>query len=293
MRYDSGRAFRQALEHQLNLLFQERNIPLVRLRKQVAFERFLARLQHFQPDAWILKGGLAMQLRLGSQSRTTKDIDLLNYFRVDHLYETLVDVATRDMGDLFTFEVLQKDNEPGDELGGERYQIKCLLDGRLFETFHIDVGSKDVLIADVDHLPFEPILAFAGIQPVQIPCYPICNQIAEKFHALTRLYRSGESSRAKDFVDILLLAKVKDIPGTTLSLAIQITFKIRDTHPIPTQMPKLAVNMYREYGKLAKELALPYADIQQAENALAAFLNPVLQYDDPGSWQPAEWKWKL
>ena len=39
-------------------------MPLVRLRKLVAFDRFLARLALAQPDAWILKGGLALQLRL-------------------------------------------------------------------------------------------------------------------------------------------------------------------------------------------------------------------------------------
>ncbi|MGB9606231.1 MAG: hypothetical protein ACPL88_10195 [Bryobacteraceae bacterium] len=39
-------------------------MPLARLRKMVAFERFLARLVAAQPDAWVLKGGLALQFRL-------------------------------------------------------------------------------------------------------------------------------------------------------------------------------------------------------------------------------------
>jgi len=42
----------------------------------VAFDRFLARLGKGEPEAWIAKGGFALQLRLGDRARTTKDIDL-------------------------------------------------------------------------------------------------------------------------------------------------------------------------------------------------------------------------
>jgi hypothetical protein len=42
----------------------------------VAFDRFLARLATKEPEAWIVKGGFALQLRLGERARTTKDIDV-------------------------------------------------------------------------------------------------------------------------------------------------------------------------------------------------------------------------
>ena len=76
MKYTTGRAFRQALEDRIRDIQSEHNIPIVRLRKQVAFERFISRLIKNKPDSWVLKGGLAIQLRLGLQARTTKDIDL-------------------------------------------------------------------------------------------------------------------------------------------------------------------------------------------------------------------------
>ena len=90
MKYTSGSAFRQALESRLKDIAHTENIPLVRLRKQISFERFIARLQSVHPDTWILKGGLAMQLRLGTQSRTTKDVDLLNKELSGDLYASLV-----------------------------------------------------------------------------------------------------------------------------------------------------------------------------------------------------------
>ena len=99
-----------------------------------------------------------------------------------------------------------------------------------------------------DRLELESILGFAGIDPTTVACYPIVNQIAEKLHALTRTYGSGESSRAKDMVDILLLAKLNILSGEGLARAIHGTFHARDTHPRPSQMPKLPQMLLREYN---------------------------------------------
>ncbi len=77
MKYNSGAAFRRALEDRLRARSLQTGLPLVRLRKMIAFDRFLARLLLHQPDEWVLKGGLALQLRLGDSARTTKDIDML------------------------------------------------------------------------------------------------------------------------------------------------------------------------------------------------------------------------
>ena len=75
--YQSGAAFRRALEDRLASQSAKTQIPLVRLRKLVVFDRFLARLVQIAPDNWLLKGGLVLQLRLSQHARTTKDMDLL------------------------------------------------------------------------------------------------------------------------------------------------------------------------------------------------------------------------
>lgn len=62
MRYATGSAFRMALEDRLLRQSLTAGVPLVRLRKTVAFDRLLARMVRTGPDAWILKGGLALQL---------------------------------------------------------------------------------------------------------------------------------------------------------------------------------------------------------------------------------------
>jgi hypothetical protein len=56
MKYQNGGAFRRALEDRLRAQSLKSGVALVRLRKMVAFDRFLARLLLAQPDTWVLKG---------------------------------------------------------------------------------------------------------------------------------------------------------------------------------------------------------------------------------------------
>lgn len=77
MRYATGSAFRMALEDRLRDESAANGWPLVRLRKTVAFDRLLARMARNGPDAWVLKGGFALQLLIEGSARTTKDVDVL------------------------------------------------------------------------------------------------------------------------------------------------------------------------------------------------------------------------
>lgn len=292
MKYATGSAFRQALEERFRDINSEENIPIVRLRKQVAFERFIARLIQYQPNHWVLKGGLALQLRLGMQARTTKDVDLLDITSSPFIYDSLADAAKMDLMDCFSYEVELPRDTVNNKFGGNRYLVKCFLDGRTFENFHVDVGVGDIVIDPYDWLSFEPTLSFAGIQPTRVPCYPIVQQIAEKLHALTRLHVSGESSRSKDLADILLLAKFGNISGNSLKQAINGTFETRSTHPLPAELPPLPKSLTKEYEHLADSLDSGFGTFEVAEQALRQFLNPVLTDAVPGLWDAALWGWR-
>jgi hypothetical protein len=71
VRYASAVAFRTALEPRLKAE-QSTGVGLSRLRKRLVFERLVA----VAPDAWVLKGGFALELRLGSRARSTRDVDV-------------------------------------------------------------------------------------------------------------------------------------------------------------------------------------------------------------------------
>ena len=76
MRYATAAAFRQALDDRLKTEAARTGLPPARLRKQVAFELFLRRLVAVAPNRWVLKGALALELRLEATTRPTGDIDL-------------------------------------------------------------------------------------------------------------------------------------------------------------------------------------------------------------------------
>lgn len=105
--YQTGAAFRRALEERLRTKSLREGVPLVRLRKLVAFDRFLARLAQVQPNQWILKGGLSIQLRLVNKARTTKDLDLLILADSSEVLGLLRKAGSFDFEDWFQFEVEQ------------------------------------------------------------------------------------------------------------------------------------------------------------------------------------------
>lgn len=73
--YTTAASFRQALEARLFRLAEAEGVDLMRLRRQVAFDRLLARVLSDGGDSWALKGGYALELR-SRTARTTRDIDL-------------------------------------------------------------------------------------------------------------------------------------------------------------------------------------------------------------------------
>lgn len=289
MQYQNSAAFRRALEDRLRRQSVASGTPLARLRKMVAFERFLARLVAAEPDAWALKGGLALQFRLGERARATQDIDLLLRLSLPttEIHQRLVSAALRDVGDWFTFEVARPEREA--EL---RFPVRSLLDGRLFEAFHVDVGMGDPLFEPVEMLTAPPLLTFAGISPASIPSYPLSQQIAEKVHVLTRQYASGESSRVRDWVDILLMAHWEGLRSETLRRALQATFETRATHPLPPQTPTPPASWARPFRRLCEQTGLDYASLEESVQAMRRFLDPVLSGQPAERWSPIRWQWE-
>ncbi len=189
MKYKEAHAFRAALEARLRFQSERTGFPLIRLRKMVAFERFLSRLASAQPGKWVLKGGVALQLRLGERARTTQDVDLLFQQPEADLHELLVRAALHDLEDGFSFEVSPSARHE------RRFTVRCLLAGRTFEVFHVDVGTEDVLVVPPEQMMPPSLLDFAGILPVPILVYPVSQQIAEKVHAYTSLILPQVGSR--------------------------------------------------------------------------------------------------
>ena len=63
MKYATPQAFERAFSDRLKRQAAEEGVELDRLRKRVAFDRFLARFFGRVPSRWVLKGGYALELR--------------------------------------------------------------------------------------------------------------------------------------------------------------------------------------------------------------------------------------
>jgi len=290
--YATATAFRQALEERLRRLSLESNTSLSRLRKLVAFDRLLARMVAADPDLWIVKGGYALEMRLGARARATKDVDAALRAPFEDASNVLAGAASVPLKDWFEFEIGQPSQAAtGAPQGGLRFPVRCLLDGRLFESFHLDTGAGDPLPGEVDYLTGPPLLEFAGISPVRVPAYPLAQQVAEKVHAFTRGHGSREPSRVKDLVDILLIGQMRDFTIEALRDALKSTFAARNTHPLPERLPSPPRSWTRQFSRLAAELDAPWTDLGDATIRAKEFLDPVLSGQAGTTWNRVDWRW--
>jgi hypothetical protein len=117
------------------------------------------------------------------------------------------------------------------------------------------------------------------------------NGNAEKVHAYTLPHVSGESSRVKDLVDILLMARTRALEGAILWRAIQATFDARRTHPLPPILPDPPANWTAPFRRLADEVGLGGTSLADGMNLARRFLDPILQGNTPGLWDPQAWQW--
>lgn len=284
MNYTSAQAFRQALEERIRQDYQGKDIP--RIRKMIAFERLMARLdQH-----WILKGGYAIQLRT-ERARTTQDVDLLVMdISVDEIENTFRKALENDLGDYFEYFISRSGTIAGEQ--ALRFLVTSRVAGRIFERFHVDVGYTDPLLSPIDYLIPPNFLDFAQIEPSRIPCYSIYQHIAEKIHSIWRP-RNIQSSRAKDLVDLILMASLdSNVQANTLQQAIVLVFQSRG-HKVPNSFHSFPTGWQQRYNRLAKETQLHLLDFQDASQAAEAFITPVIsgQVVDL-TWDPIDWRWR-
>ena len=295
MRYASAADFRRALEARLLAQSRGGDGSLVRLLKSVAFDRLLARLFAVAPDRWVLKGGLALDYRLGAKARTTMDVDVAGRGGEDVTTADLLATGDLDLGDHFSFAIERtaKLDQPV-EGSAVRYHVRADLAGRLFEEFSLDVGFDVPVVGwDPETLNGPDLLSFADIEPVAAPSLPLELQVAEKVHAYTRGYgQSGTAStRVKDLVDLALISSCSSVDADRLSRALRETFALRDRLELPRPLPPPPPDWLVPYARMAQEVGLA-AELARGYELTAGLLDPVLSGELGGAvWDPAAQGW--
>jgi len=297
MKYATADRFRIALEDRLRARALAGRLPVTRLRKEVVFDRLLARLLVVAPDRWILKGGLALDYRLGDRARTTKDMDLGRQDTAEASTRDLMAAARLDLSDYLLYTIEHTDALTTLEEGAAiRYRVHADLAGRLFERAIIDVGFDAPFIQPVEHVRGPDLLAFADLDPVEVPTIPLAYHMAEKVHAYSRQYGPGgrTSTRVKDLVDLALIAATSTLEYGVVRDALEWTFARRATHPLPLTLPAPPAAWVTSYKTLAGEIGLD-TDMSAGHSLAALCLNPILSgvSDRTATWQSASRAWGM
>jgi hypothetical protein len=282
--YATAGAFRKALEERLKRASLTDQVDLNRLRRQVSFDRLLARLFREESAPWVLKGGYALELRFKA-ARSTVDIDL-TLQRV--VAETSSDgdanqvvramlqrVAETSLGDWFEYAI----GPPVMDLaaapyGGARYPVEARMDERIFARFHLDAGIGDAVMQPLETIECQDWLGFAGIDAARVRMIAREQQFAEKIHAYT-LPRNAANSRVKDLVDLALLIGSGGLDKQRILDALRLTFERRGTHDLPTGLVPPPADWQIPFQALAEECGLS-ADVAAVFAGVQEYLKEVL-----------------
>jgi hypothetical protein len=266
VRYRSALALRDGLEARLSAEAASRGIDPNRLRRHVAFERLLLRLAADLANGgrprWVLKGGLALELRLGLRARATLDLDLALLESADDglwTHACLVEALNCDVqGDYFKFAVQAPRSLVADRSGraGWRFPVDARLAGRTFAALRLDVVARpEEMVGGTEAFTFKSRLAFASYPPeITVQAAALTQQAAEKLHALSRPYDDRPNTRTKDLVDLVLLVEQGLVDAAGLRDRVRAVFAARGTHELPDDLPPVPAAWRHDYAALVAGL---------------------------------------
>ena len=259
MTYDSPKALRTALEHRLLLRSTETGVSLDRLRRRVVFERVVARLSSAEPGAWVVKGGMALEVRLRDDARLTKDLDLGlrdNEVTAESLHERLIEVLALDpAGDRFVFAVSVPERmAEGAHHVTWRARVETRLADTTFGSIQLDIAPRPYELTDTDHVELPSLLDFAGVPASVVEIIDIHRHAAEKLHAMTRDFGDRQNSRLRDLVDLVLMLEHEMLTPALLAARTTDVWAEREKSNPPPDFPPLPESWANRYGPLTEQL---------------------------------------
>jgi hypothetical protein len=274
--YATPAAFRAAVETTLRERARRLGVPAYIVRRQAALERLIVRLTKVTPDRWAVKGGMALETRLGERARVSVDLDADHVHGVEAARADLQRAAVEDIGDHFGFAIVGSEELREAGIGlAVRYKLESSLAGRPFEPLQVDVSISVPDPWDAQPARRPGLLTAVGLDPIDVLLVPLERQVAEKLHAFTRTYKGGGTTRGRDLVDLLLVFQNQRVDAVLLEDVIRRVFDQRATHPVPDRLPPPPRELAVSYRREAERVGLP-TDLDDVHRLLAAWLDPVL-----------------
>jgi hypothetical protein len=211
---------------------------------------------------FLIKGGVAMGLRMAAGARDTKDLDTAFREGMDAV-TTYLDPALRAGYGEFT--ATRTELEEVKDTGALRCDIKLAYRTKPVVTVQMEVAAVEGgMGSEIDQVPAKPLDHIGLSGPATVPCVAIRWQIAQKLHACTEVLPDRENDRFRDLLDLQLLAGlVTDDGWLAVRSACVEVFAGRAKHSWP---PDVTVYESWELGyrALAEETGFSVLDIAEA-----------------------------
>ncbi|MGX5694094.1 nucleotidyl transferase AbiEii/AbiGii toxin family protein [Dermacoccus abyssi] len=258
-----------SLGHRLRNAAAAEGVDTSRLRRQLAFQRLLARLAG--DDRWVLKGGFLLEARFQHGARATKDLDLVHdaggWSALD-LQDALDEALDVDLGDSFAFDVATPKalRDSGSNRQAWRVRVTAHVAGTPFEPLTVDVVSQVAeATGAIEYVTITAPVAIAQMPPVEVAAVDLAQHAAEKVHAYTRTYAAEQpSSRVKDLVDLALIIESGLISPGTFGARVRHTFLVRDGAAPPAELTRPPDSWHGDYAALVRELSIEARDADTA-----------------------------
>jgi len=269
------------------------------LLTQYVSERFLFRLsKSIYANNFILKGALLFVAHRINTLRPTRDIDFLgNSISNDNkdIEIAIKQILKTDFNDGIRFDTNSINSESIVEDGnykGVRIKFFAFLENTKVRL-QLDIGFGDKLTTKPLKIDFPTLLDFPS---PHISVYTTETAIAEKFEAIVSLQL--QTSRMKDFYDIVSFAQNQTFTSVKLLKSITETFKHRQTNIShrttifsddfkANKQKHTQWNAFLNRNKLNTETSFP-----QIVNKINEFIEPVLLENITKTWDPNKWEWK-
>lgn len=267
--------------------------------RQYVQERFLYRLsESIYSNNLILKGALLFIAHEISRNRPTRDIDFLGLKipnEIDDIVEVIKEILAIKNEDGLRFDTKSVEAENITEDGdykGVRIKFYVFLENSR-ERMQLDIGFGDTITAGPVEIEFPTLLDFPA---PKLKVYSIETAIAEKFEAIVSLQL--QTSRMKDFYDILFFAKHYHFKKETLIQAITTTFINRSTN---FGLSKTIFEGNFKDDERFQNLWKAFLDRNKLESnktfsevgsKIQLFIQPVFDSKTKNNWNPEKWKWE-
>jgi predicted nucleotidyltransferase component of viral defense system len=273
--YATPAGFRAAVEARLRERARRLGVPAYIVRRQAALERLVVRLSKVAPGRWAVKGGFALETRLGERARASMDLDADHRHGAGAARADLQRASIEETRDHFAFAVLGTEElfEAGVRLA-LRYRLESTLAARVFEPLQVDVSFAPPEPWDAEPAQRPGVLAEFGLKPIEMLLVPVERQVAEKLHAYTRRYKGRGTTRARDLVDLLLIRQYERMEAAALKDAIKRVFARRQTHAVPTRLSPPPRELALSYKREAERVGVNPV-LAEAHQLVADWLVPL------------------